>query len=473
MSRFRLLYMMTSPISLMFPSGFLRGKVDYLKEHGVEIHVASSPGKDLDAFQSMERVPVYAVEMPRRITPFHDLIALCRLVALMRRIRPTILHANTPKGGLLGTIAALLARVPVRIYHMHGLPYKTASGLKRRILFLTERISCAVAHRVFCVSESLREVALAEGICSSDKLVVLGGHGNGVDADVRFNPALVGNGDRCLGRESLGIPEDSIVLGFVGRVVKDKGIVELAEAWKILRSSFPGSHLLIVGPFEPQDPVPIEVERQLREDTRVHFTGQVANPAYYYATMDVVTLPSYREGFNSVLLEAAAMELPVVATRIPGCVDGVQDGVTGVLVLPHDAKALADALRAYFSDATLRSSHGIAGRIRVLREFREKAITEAMFEEYCRLLRDRGIPDSISEAVPIVSDSSYHGGLETISQPHHVRGPSAFSDSTPCTTIQDGGAIDGRAMPVGRDSFCSFVRSDKPNPAVGPPPWGR
>ena len=171
----RLVYVMTVPLSLTFPSGFLRGKVDYLREHGVEIHVVSSPGKDLDAFHLMGRVPVHGVEMSRRITPFHDLIALCRLTAVIRRLRPSIVHANTPKGGLLGTIAALLARVPVRIYHMHGLPYMTASGLKRRILLLTERISCALAHRVFCVSESLREVALAEGICSSDKLVVLGG----------------------------------------------------------------------------------------------------------------------------------------------------------------------------------------------------------------------------------------------------------------------------------------------------------
>jgi len=288
---------------------------------------------------------------------------------------------------------------------MHGLPYMTASGMKRRILFMTERLSCSLAHRVFCVSLSLREVALTEGICSSDKLVVLGGHGNGVDADVRFSPARVGNEARCLARESLGIPADSIVLGFVGRVVRDKGIVELAKAWKDLRSTFPTLHLLIVGPFERQDPVPIEVERQLSSDERVHLTGQVEDPAPLYAAMDIVTLPSYREGFNNVLLEAAAMERPVIASRIPGCVDAVEDGATGFLIPPRDANLLAQAIRRYLNNADLRREHGRAGRALVLSRFREESITKAMYEEYIQLLHGRGLPFPLASAVAIAQEA--------------------------------------------------------------------
>ncbi len=432
----RLVYVTTVPLSLTFPSGFLRGKVDYLREHGVDIHVVSSPGKDLDAFHLMERVPVHGVEMSRRISPFHDLIALCRLTAVMRRLRPSIVHANTPKGGLLGTIAAWLARVPVRIYHMHGLPYMTASGMKRRILFMTEKLACYLAHRVFCVSPSLRDIALTEEICSREKLVVLGRYGSGVDAEVCFNPTRVGTESRDRVRMALGIPPDSMVIGFVGRIVKDKGIVELAEAWESLRADFGSLHLLLVGPIEHQDPIPLEVDRRLRGDERVHLTGQVSDPAPYYTAMDVVALPTHREGFGNVLLEAAAMELPVVATRISGCVDGVQDGVTGVLVPPRDAMALADALRAYLGDADLRSSHGTAGRIRVLRDFREATITEAMFQEYARLLHDRGIRVSIPEAVPVVPGSSHDGGLKPSGRPRHVRD---LSGATSCTPIQEGG----------------------------------
>ena len=238
-----------------------------------------------------------------------------------------------------GRLRRGLARVPVRIYHMHGLPYMTASGMKRRILFMTEKLACYLAHRVFCVSPSLREVALTEGICSSDKLVVLGGHGNGVDAEVRFNPARVGNEARCQARESLGIPPDSMVLGFVGRVVRDKGIVELAEAWKDLRSNFPTLHLLIVGPFEGQDPVPVEVERQLRSDERVHLTGQVEDPAPLYAAMDIVTLPSYREGFGMSSWRPRQWSAPSLLPASPGCVDAVQDGATGFLIPPRRRKS--------------------------------------------------------------------------------------------------------------------------------------
>ena len=248
----RLAYVTTVPLSLVLPSGFIRGKVDYLRARGMEIHAVSSPGAELDAFGSTEKVPIHPVEMPRRITPFHDAVALCRLVALMRRIRPSVVHANTPKGGLLGMMAAWFTRIPVRIYQMHGLPFMTATGLKRWMLLVTEKVSCALAHRVFCVSPSLRDVALAEGICSREKLVVLGKYGSGVDAEVRFNPTRVGRESRDRVRMAVGIPPDSMVIGFVGRIVKDKGIVELAEAWESFAPTFAHSTSYLSAPLNPK-----------------------------------------------------------------------------------------------------------------------------------------------------------------------------------------------------------------------------
>jgi glycosyltransferase involved in cell wall biosynthesis len=182
------------------------------------------------------------------------------------------------------------------------------------------------------------------------------------------------------------------VVGFVGRIVRDKGIVELYQAWKILRARDLNLHLLLVGPFDPQDPVPPGIESRLRKDPRAHLTGMDWDTPRLYAAMDVVSLPTYREGFPNVPIEAAAMGLPVVATRIPGCVDAVQDGVTGTLVPPADAHALARAIEAYVTDPVLRRRHGVAGRERVLREFRQEVIWEALYREYLRLLRERRLP---------------------------------------------------------------------------------
>jgi lipopolysaccharide/colanic/teichoic acid biosynthesis glycosyltransferase/glycosyltransferase involved in cell wall biosynthesis len=383
---FRLLHITTVPMSL----GFLRGQVQFMEERGFRFHALCSPGADLDEFGRRHGVPVFGVEMPRSITPLRDLAAVRRIVRVIQRVRPHIVHAHTPKGGLLGMIAAALTGVPVRIYHMRGLPLMGAAGPKRRLLRWTERLSCALAHRVFCVSNSLRDVALGEGLCPPEKITVLaGGSGQGVDADGRFNPDRLGGPARAEARARLGIPAGAPVIGFVGRLVRDKGIVELTDAWRRLRAEFPDAHLLLVGPFEPQDPIPAEVVAFLQNDPRVHLTGMDWDTPPLLAAMDLLVLPTYREGFPNAPLEAAAMRLPVVATRIPGCVDAVAEGITGTLVPPSDAAALTTAIRAYLEDPDLRCRHGNAGRERVLREFRQEVIREAVHREYGELLGHR------------------------------------------------------------------------------------
>jgi glycosyltransferase involved in cell wall biosynthesis len=372
---------------------FFTGQVGYIKARGFDVQALSSPGKDLVRFAATERISVHAVNMARRITPLRDLVAVARLWRRLRQGQPQIVHAHTPKGGLLGMVGACLARVPVRIYHIHGLPLMTATGLKRRLLRRTERMACALAHQVLCVSHSVREVAIAERLCPADKIkVLLRGSVNGVDAVVRFNPMNLPAEARHEVRARYGIAPDALVAGFVGRVVRDKGLTELAQAWQDLRAVFPGLHLLIVGPFEPQDPLPADVEALLRCDPRIHLAGECVDMPPLYAAMDVVVLPTYREGFVVVALEAAAMELPVLATCVPGCVDAVEDGVTGTLVPVRDAAALVDALRQYLSSPELRRQHGQAGRQRVLRDFEQRVLWEAIYEEYTRLLRDRGCP---------------------------------------------------------------------------------
>lgn len=380
----RLVHVTTVPDSLMF----LHGQVGYLKARGVDVWALSSPGEMLDQFGADEGISVHGLEMPRRITPLRDLATTARLWRWLRKVRPEIVHAHTPKGGLLGMAGSWLARVPVRIYHMHGLPLMTATGMKRRLLRWAEMVSCLLAHQVFCVSASLRETAVAEGLCRPDKIAVLH-HGsiNGVAAETAFNPEGLRSAVRTATRGRYGIAIEDEVIGFVGRIVRDKGLIELAEAWQTLRAERPGLHLLVVGPFEPQDPLPEHVETLLRTDPRVHLTGATLDTPPLYAAMDVVVLPTYREGFPVVPMEAAAMELPVVATSVPGCVDSVRNGVTGILVPPYDAAALTEAIRGYLLDPALRHRHGRAGRERMLQEFRQEDVWEALYTEYKRLLR--------------------------------------------------------------------------------------
>ena len=379
----KLVHIMTVPQSL----GFLSGQARYMKGRGFEVHAIASRGPALGRFGREEGVPTYAVEMPRRISPLGDLVALGRLVGILRKIRPSIVQSHTPKGGLLGMIAAFLAGVPVRIYTLHGLPMETARGLQRLLLRWTEKISCLLANRIIPVGPSLRRSGLAEGLASATKMKVIGkGTINGVDALGRFNPVPRALSEGHAVRRAHGIPADDRVIGFVGRIVRDKGLEDLVEAWRSLREEYRDLHLLVVGDFEPRDPISRSAEQVLRSDPRVHLAGQVEAMRPMYGAMQVVVLPTYREGFPTVPLEAASMGLPVVATRVTGCVDAVVDGVTGTLVPAGDPDRLRDALRTYLDHPDLGLEQGRAGRERVLREFRQDVVWEGFHQEYRRLL---------------------------------------------------------------------------------------
>jgi glycosyltransferase involved in cell wall biosynthesis len=388
MKAIKLVHITTVPQSLFF----MTGQVGFMKERNFEIHGVSSPGEILSRFAKQEGVAVYPVEMPRRITPLRDLVAIAGILKVLRRVKPHIVHSHTPKGGVLGMVSAWLAGVPVRIYHMRGLPFTTASGWKRQVLIWSERIACRLAHRVFCVSSSIRQLAIDTRLCRPEKITILArGSGNGVDATGRFSDEHVSDLLREETMRRCKIPSEALVLGFIGRIVLNKGIVELTEAWARLREEFPHLHLLIVGPHEAQDPIPSAVDHALRSDPRVHLIGEDWNVVPLYAVMDVLALPTYREGFPNTLLEAAAMKVPVVATKVPGCTDAVQDGVTGFLVPPYDGRRLAAAIRDYLSDPELRCRHGAAAREWVLQEFRPQGIWEAVHHEYTRCLQRAGI----------------------------------------------------------------------------------
>ncbi|MGQ9455005.1 MAG: glycosyltransferase family 4 protein [Armatimonadota bacterium] len=383
----RLVHVVTVPESF----SFLVPLVRYTTAKGWEVYAISSANDQLAPLAEKLGVLIHTVKMSRRIAPLEDLRALVRLVRIIRALKPDVVHAHTPKGGLLGTMAAFVARVPVVVYHIHGLPLLTACGVRRSVLRACEKISCQLADLVLCVSQSCRDVVVESGVCPAEKIrVPAKGSVSGVDAMIKFNSDRLPEGTRLGVRVKLGIPNDALVIGYVGRIVRDKGIVELTQAWQSLRGMYPELHLMLVGPFESQDPVPPEAERKLRSDPRVHMVGLDWNTPPYYAAMDIAVLPSYREGFGLSALEASAMKLPVVATRIPGCVDAVEDGVTGILVEPRNADELAAALRVYIKDPMRRLNDGHAGRERVLRDFRQEDVCKATFDEYEKLLTRRG-----------------------------------------------------------------------------------
>ena len=378
----RLLHVVTVPVSL----NFFRGQIGYLRAHGLDVQAASSPGEEAEFAREREGITVHEVPMNRGISPLADLVSLWRLIRLMRRIKPDIVHSHTPKAGLLGTIAARLTRTRGVMLSIFGLPQMTSRGLKLRLLNTMTWFSCKLAKRVWCDSDSMRQHLSESKLCSADKIVVLGhGSSNGIESQKKFNPASYSAEDRRALRTQYNIPQDALVVCFVGRIVADKGMRELAGAWRSLREKFPQLHLMVVGPFEPQDPLDPQDEELLHTDPRIHLTGMTQDVPRHLAAVDLLVNPSYREGFNVALLEAAAMGLPVVASRVPGCADPVVEGVTGMLVPVRDAAALAQAIENYLLEPALREQHGRAGRARIVRDFQPQQIWQELEQQYLEL----------------------------------------------------------------------------------------
>ena len=322
---------------------FIGGQFRYFRQKGYNLHVVCSPSCYLKDYAKEQNFDYREIPVLRSIAPLQDIksiIHICRYIKEDKDIGIVVGH--TPKGGLLAMLAGWLMRVPQRIYFRHGLVYQTAKGLKRFILITVDRIASRLATKIVCVSPSVLQHSIEDRLAPVRKQLILGkGTCSGIDTQGKFNPANINARKLSEMKRQWGIAESDWVIGYTGRLVRDKGIIELVEAFRILKEYDPRFKLLLVGMFEIRDALPEDVQQDIRNDPQIVWTDfQNVDMEYFYSMMNVYVLASYREGFPTGVLEAQSMEVPVVTTRVTGCCDSIQEGVTGLFV-QHNARELA------------------------------------------------------------------------------------------------------------------------------------
>jgi glycosyltransferase involved in cell wall biosynthesis len=376
-----------------------REQLTFLANQGIDVTLVSSPGARLGEIAKSLNMHYHPIQMARKAEPFHDLHALIALTRLLWRNRFDIVHSSTPKAGLLTALAGVLARVPVHIHTFTGQVWVGMRGVPRNIMKLCDWIIGHLNTQCYADSASQRHFLINERLVAASKLSVLGeGSVSGVELK-RFSLKIFGKERVTAMRRELGIAEQSFVILFVGRLTKDKGIRELVAAFRMLQRDRKDVELILVGPFEPErDPLPRETLDELSNNPRIHAVGFSSEPEKYMAVSDVFCLPSYREGFGSVIIEAAAMGLPSVGSKVVGLVDAVVDGETGSLVPTKDVYALKQALLRMLSEPNMRHRMGNAARTRAVRDFDSKIINRLVVEEYKKLVARRTTLASLSKS---------------------------------------------------------------------------
>lgn len=334
----------------------------------------------LDAYGISAEVVPFPIE--RRIHPFADLKALIILWRLFRSRRFDLVHSVTPKAGLLAMLAGFLAGVPRRVHVFTGQVWVTRTGFARLTLKWIDKLLAALATHIWVDSPSQRDFLLAERVVSADKSTVLAkGSISGVDPQ-RFRPD--GAASAAI-RSELVIPPDGVLFLYVGRLNRDKGIIELAAAFAALCRQRDDGWFILVGPDEERLRPRIE---QLCHAcyNRLRMVDYSDRPERFMAAADVFCLPSYREGFGSVIIEAAACGVPAIASRIYGVTDAVVDGMTGILYAPGNVDALTAAMARLAADPQLRRTLGEAARARALADFPMTTLTSALLGFYAKIL---------------------------------------------------------------------------------------
>ncbi|MHB1100131.1 MAG: glycosyltransferase family 4 protein [Burkholderiales bacterium] len=361
----------------------LRGQIMATVAAGHEVILISSGGQEVEWLKAIPGARFHEIDIPRKISPLRDLSALWKLILFFRRERFDIVHSTTPKAGMLCAMAGYLARIPIRLHTFTGQPWAELSGAMRWIAKAGDRVTVCLDTLCYADSLSQKNFIVSEGIAKHDSIRVLGaGSLAGVDLS-RFDPEKWVDSGKAL-REELVIPANHQVIAFIGRMTRDKGIDELIEAFGMLRRDGLKCTLILIGPGETGDGS-LSNSATDTTDPDIRHIGYSPEPERYLAAADIFCLPSYREGFGNVVIEAAAMGIPTVGTDIVGLKDAIVHGKTGILVPPKDSEALARALKTLLADDALRQKMGEEARLRVLDKFPANRVNQAVLNEYEKL----------------------------------------------------------------------------------------
>ena len=375
----KLIRITTVPLSL---EKLLENQGRYFKTH-YNITFVSSNANQLKEVADDQGVRHFPLEMTRKITPLQDLRCLIRLYHFLRKEKPFIVHTHTPKAGIVGMLAARLAGVPIRLHTIAGLPLMETSGLKRSLLMTVERLTYRCATKVYPNAQGLFNFVLEKRLVPKEKLKLIGkGSSNGIDTDYFSKKQITESQIKTL-RKSLDLNTNDFIYCFVGRLVGDKGVNELVHAFCEVQKEIPTSKLLLVGPYESElDPLQPTTQKIIDTHTNIITTGFQADIRPYLALSDVFVLPSYREGFPNVVLQAVAMEVPCIVSNINGCNEIIQDEQSGALVPPKQVHPLIEKMKNFFHQREERKLYANRAKQFVQIHFERKQFWNYLLEEY-------------------------------------------------------------------------------------------
>ena len=369
---------------------FFDGQFKYLTDQGYEIVVVSSDAPNTDAFCKRNGVRFVPLNIPRSVSPMAIVKAVKSICSLIRKEKADAVFGHTPVGALCAMIAARLCGVKNRVYYRHGLIYTTMKGLKHTIFKAEEKFVTLLATSVINVSHSLSKLAVADGLNETEKQYVIG-HGTcgGIDAQNIFNPSLVDADKLLFIKKKLGLNDADIVFGFCGRICNDKGIPELADAFELFQKLHSNikAKLLFIGRFDTRDGISEEKKQQIESNSDIVISGHIdkVEIPYYYSMLDVFVFPSHREGFGMCVVEASAMEKPILDSRAHGCVDAIVEHETGEYI-DLSADGICKGMEQML-DAELRGKLGKSGRKRVLEWYDFQVMWPLVSDLYKKILR--------------------------------------------------------------------------------------
>jgi glycosyltransferase involved in cell wall biosynthesis len=372
-------------ISDSFCAGFIAGQPTYYKSKGHQVSIISGSGEEISQLSKKEDCYLHTIAFSKRITPLYDLVCLWKICRILRKEQPDVVNAGNPKSGLLTILAAYLCNVPVRIFTLHGLPSDSKKGLTKWIVTQMEKLTCGLAHKIIVVSPSLAEHALKRNIISAKKTtVLLPASCNGLNTNY-FSPSAQLRQEAMQLRQLNNIQTNHFVIGYAGRINLDKGITLLIDAFLDVLEKHSQVKLLLVGPIQAENPIPEKYLSIMANHKNIVHVGKMSHMPMAYMAMDVLVLPSYREGFGYALIEAAAMEKAVIAPNIPGCQDAILFNQNGYLFDKGDKAKLVHYLCFYINNADIMQKHGTEGKKWVVSQFNQQKIWQQILNiiEFC------------------------------------------------------------------------------------------